>query len=349
MSQPENPVRARLAVVGSVVGLVSVITAPVWWQAGHEPTRRMSYWGSMVTAASAARSATAGPDGGQASTSNSAPSSASASAWAAGSASLGSAAGSATGETTPWCGTGVPVPVYAPSRYNGPLPGPARGAPAPDLPGQLVAHWTGSAGDVEVRWPADAEAARDTRPVDEQETPFTITKGGPGGARMTGVLRLRDAKAGCRAMRWAIYGSVPPGLAARMGADATGDADVDAMAALITDPETPLVRPGVTRVTAAPAHVLACQGATPPRRSGRVGRAVPKADPRVALKAFLEPADHSTPPVRAGRGYRQLIDRSGRITFGKPFEGPGSAYVALVRMTRRGGGWVVDRWEISGC
>jgi hypothetical protein len=239
--------------------------------------------------------------------------------------------------------------VYPPAGYRGPLPGPARGAPAPDLPGQLVAHWTGPAGDVEVRWPADARTAHDTTPVDPREEPLSVSDPGPGGFPVSGSLLLKGEKPGCRAMLLTIYRALPPGLAERLGADASGNPRFDALNSLITDPASPLVLPGVTHVAAAPAHLLACTGAPAPRQSGRVVGGAATDDPRTALRAFLEPAGHATPPVRAGRGYLELIEASGRITFAKPFAGPGKSYVAVVRMARRGGGWVVDRWEVTGC
>jgi hypothetical protein len=329
MNQPENPLRARLAVMASVVGLSAVITGPAWWGTGRQ-AERASYLTPLVSAASssaAARSTAARPV-----------------------ASPASAHSAEAVQGTPLCGSSIPVPVFAPAGYRGPLPGPARGASQPELPGQLVAHWTGSAGDVEVRWPADAASAQaggPVDPVDPREATFTLNEGGPGGTGAFATMLLKEQKVGCTAMRLTVYGRIPAGLAERMGADETGNAAFDALAALVTDPATPLVV-GRRHVGRAPAHALTCQGGSPPSRSGRAPRSAARSDPRAALRAFLEPADHSTPPVRAGRGYLELVDGAGRITYGKPIEG-GGGYVALIRMAHRGGGWVVDRWETSGC
>lgn len=327
--RPQNTMRARLAVVASVVSLSAVITGPAWWRAGHQ-AERTSYLTPLVSAASssaAARSNTGPPT-------TSPPS-----------AALPADAVAVQG--TPLCGTSVPVSVYAPPGYRGPLPGPAQGAAQPDLPGQLVAHWTGSAGAVEIRWPAAASSSHATVPVEGHGSSLSVGEGGPGGPLVVGTMLLKEHKHGCRAMRLALYGRVPAGLIDRLGADATGDPTFDAVASLVTDPATPLVA-AHKHVNRLPSHAVACRGSAVPTRSGRVTGTRPESDPRAALRAFLEPAGHATSPVRAGRGYRELVDDSGRIAYGKPFAG-GEGYVALVRMTHRGGGWVVTRWEVSGC
>ena len=120
----------------------------------------------------------------------------------------------------------------------------------------------------------------------------------------------------------------------------------------VTDSPTALVV-GFMNVDEPP-PVIECQvpeGYPPsPNVSGLVtdSTAHPSAD--AALQGFLD-ENMIVPgtPGFAKSGYIRLIEPDGSVSFGKPFEGDESFVVTLISVGQTDSGWVVDRWEGSGC
>ncbi|WP_088316115.1 hypothetical protein [Kineosporia sp. R_H_3] len=235
----------------------------------------------------------------------------------------------------PLCGPRLPVPVYPPKGWTGPQPGPADDSTGSVLPGQLVVHWSGPGGAVELRWPADPA---DTSPYDPMESMSTSTDDG----RTQLSYPVPGAEPPCAHLRVEWLGSVPEGFGASV--DGFTTPEDKAVVAVVTPPEDLRLVSRTRQVATLPRHAIGCSGGdVPNRKSSKDGAPQPSAEQ--ALTAFLDAAGDNG---MNRNGWTRLDGPGSEVVFGVPFDG-GAGWVQLVFVTEGPNGWVVTGWETSGC
>lgn len=240
----------------------------------------------------------------------------------------------------PLCGRTLATPIYPPKGWTGPQPGPADGSTAPVLPGQLVVHWSGDGGAFEVRWPADPE---DTTPYDPMES-AGATEDEAGNVLMTAPVPGTEPPCSHLSVAW--FGDVPAGYG--KGVSLGGPATHNAVFATLISPADQRLVTRTRQVAAAPKHAVPCDGGSVANRRGRGGSGVPpQPTDEQALQAFLD-AQGPESGMNAS-GWTRFREADGGTAFGVPFDGGGDRWVQLVVVEDSGNGWVVTRWETSGC
>lgn len=233
------------------------------------------------------------------------------------------------------CGDELPITVPVPDGYEGPTLGPSADGTDPVESGQHVVHWTSSTGSIEVRWPADADAAvwgtrniRDIGDVIQQDDgTWRQTMGQPA----TGV-----TEAGCTHMQVTVFDQT------RTGLDATTEP-------LFSGPYLPVGTPLVAQSRPADSlpSAIACNApagvSTPPNQGGQADSA-PAETAEEALAEFLE--DHRT---LLAAGYIALHLPDGSIAYVQPAPDDDSAYITVIHVTETTSGWQVDSWDATGC
>ena len=246
-------------------------------------------------------------------------------------------AASTTSAQAPVCGDRVPVGIYPPKGWKGPLAGPADGSTAAAEPGQLVVHWAGPGGSVEIRWPSSTSGPA---PYDPMESMSTTQDGD---ARLL-MLPVAGGDPPCTHLvaRWS--GTAPKGY----GSGVNGFTEpVDrALVALVTAPKDLELVSRTRQVTTAPTAPVPCDAADQPVRKGTGGGAA-QPTPEQALQAFLDGDGRAAGGFNRS-GWTKFVLPGGGVAFGVPFEG-GPGWVQLVTVTDTGDGWVVARWTTSGC
>ena len=243
------------------------------------------------------------------------------------------------------CGTQPPGELWAPAGYTGPQPGPASEADAQPTVGQLVAHWSGASGSIEVRWPPDP-----TLPDLGFRRPLTVMTDGPprissgagfGPRPATGSTSRHDTiyvvegavpEEACRFLQITVLDSDPTRL----------DATVEWLRRSPFRPTEPLV---AARQTAdAPPLIGRCRapaGVTAPPNKQSSGDGATFNSPDSALEHLVEV--HRTVLLR---GYVQFKLPDGTFAYGAEVSGQ---WVTVVYVAPTTGGWTVTRYETTGC
>ena len=244
---------------------------------------------------------------------------------------------SPTAAPEPVCGEALPVRIYPPKGWKGPLPGPADGSTTDPAAGLLVVHWTGPDGAVEVRWPSSVS---DAQAYDPNES---MSAGATDGGRVTLALPV-PGEVPCTHLAAEWFGEVPKGFGASLGDGLSPEAR--ALFTIVTAPEDLRLVTSTRRVAAAPTAPVPCDGGNVPARGGKATTA-PQPSPEQALRAFLDGGSDAVDGMNR-RGWTRFDLANGGVAFGVPFEG-GPGWVQLVHLAQTPDGWVVDRWTTSGC
>lgn len=233
------------------------------------------------------------------------------------------------------CGNDLPIVVPAPAAYDGPTPGISPHRTAPVEPGQLLEHWSSDTGTIEVRWPADEDAAfwGDTGSVgigeatQQDASIWSQTLSLP----VTGV-----TEDGCTRMQVTVYDET------RAGLDETAQA---MMSGSYLPVGTPLVAESRDADSLPPA--IGCDTpagtVTPPNQGGQV-EATAHDDPEDALATFLD--EHRT-LLPAEYIALQLPD--GSIGYVQPDPEDRDGYITVIHVTPTTDGWQVNSWDASSC
>lgn len=275
---------------------------------------------------------------------------------------------SPTRPVPPACGSQLPYQVTLPEDFTGPIEGPSPHTPDPAEEGQLIVHWLGRDGSVEIRWPAnekylenavwgkpdhDSPRSPDSpmfigppvQDVDGVEHPFvtevlpTEAMSGPCDGGQLAIYRPRDDEDSELARATFGTGSqdgliIYPGLARPR--------DKVLVVETIETDTIPKIR--------------ACDG-------GPEGEFVPKKTattpdnstfdtPEEALQDLLGTDVARTWPKV---GYFKLVSSDGTITFGNPYDDnspdprPDNGLLISVTVVAVEDGWTVTEWETSGC
>lgn len=233
------------------------------------------------------------------------------------------------------CGDDLPIVVPVPRDYHGPTQGVSPHRTSPVEPVQHLEHWTSETGTIEVRWPADDDAAFWGDPgsvgVDE------ATEQANGMWRQTLSLPVADVtEEGCTRMQVTVYDKTFDGL----------DQGVEAM---MTGAYLPVGTPLVAEARDADAlpSAIGCDTpagtATPPNQGGQVAGA-PHEDPEEALAVFLDEQRTLLPAE-----YTALRLPDGSIAYVQSDPGGREGYITVIHVIQTTDGWKVDSWDASSC
>ena len=289
--------------------------------------------------------------------------------------SLGTTTTSVTPTTTktesaaPACGTELPYQVTLPEDFIGPMAGPAPHGPHPAEDGQLVMHWLGRDGSVEIRWPANQEY------LERAEWGSEPVWGGPDMdfALFFSVIPAKDewpAEIGgfellptdlmtgpCDAIQVVTYGPGYDGVLGRRGVayGANGVEELTIYPDLLRPRDKVLVVE--TLETTEVPEVVECQDGpgvedVPPNKAGTTPDSSVFDTPEEALQDILGTDIAETWP---NVGYFELVTPDGIVTYGNPLDDnspdprPDNGLVISVTVIEVEGGWTVTEWETSGC
>jgi hypothetical protein len=247
---------------------------------------------------------------------------------------------------SPVCGAAVPVPVTLPQGWTGPRLGAASTAGEPALPGQLVVNWTGPEGSVEARWPASLD------PDAGAGTSESVVISVPDGGTPVAMVTVPNRTGRCEVMQLTWFGTVPDGFGDGVVGFTGPDQPVAAqrmmraLVAFVTAPVRLRLVTATRHTGTLPTSAVRCSGGNSPNVHGSVTQP-PAGTPEAALGELLRSGDAVTAHLQPS-GWTKLVTPAGRVTFAVPFDG-GAGWVQLVVMRRTAGGWLVERWESSGC
>jgi hypothetical protein len=276
---------------------------------------------------------------------------------------------STTESAPPACGTKLPYQVSLPSDFTGPIDGPSPHAPNPAESGQLVVHWLGRDGSVEIRWPSNREYLDDAvwgEPAyDRSRYPSSPIFIGPPVPDIDGVERPfvtdvlpTEAMSGpCDGAQLAIYSPAEDGGDVEQVGAGFGAGGQEG---LVLYPDLPRPRDKVLIVetieTNTIPEVLACDGGPGvdfvPRKSDTTPNGPVFGTPEEALQHLLNTEVAETWP---NVGYFELVSLDGTVTYGNPLDDnspdprPDNGLVISVTVIEVESGWTVTKWETSGC
>lgn len=266
------------------------------------------------------------------------------------------------------CGTELPFHVTLPDDFTGPNVGPSPHAPSPAEEGQLIIHWLGRDGSVEIRWPANEEYLRDAEwgePEEIQPEPDWPMFIGPSFPDVDGVDRPivssvlpTSAMTGpCDASQLAIYSPSGDGEDASLVGATFGTGGEEGLViypGLLRPQDKVLVVETIETDTLP--EVRACDGGpeaqSVPKKFGTTSDSPVFDTPEEALQDML---DTSIARNWSNVGYFKLVSPDGTITFGHPYDDnspdprPDNGLVIAVTVVEVEGGWSVTQWETSGC
>jgi hypothetical protein len=274
-----------------------------------------------------------------------------------------------TESAAPACGTELPYQVTLPEDFIGPMSGPAPHGPHPAEDGQLVMHWLGRGGSVEIRWPANQEY------FERAEWGSEPVWGGPDMdfALFFSVIPAKDewpAEIGgfellptdlmtgpCDAIQVVTYGPGYDGVLGRRGVayGANGVEELTIYPDLLRPRDKVLVVE--TLETTEVPEVVECQDGpgvedVPPNKAGTTPDSSVFDTPEEALQDILGTDIAETWP---NVGYFELVAPDGTVTYGNPLDDnspdprPDNGLVISVTVIEVEGGWTVTEWETSGC
>lgn len=276
--------------------------------------------------------------------------------------------------SVPVCGTELPFTTALPDDFDGPFLGASADSPDPAEEGQLILHWNGRGGSVELRRPADSEYTESAQwgapPTVEDPDPtvFVIVQdvsiGGieyPNAPQAYGVLPTEGMSGPCDAVQVRILGPAGEGNEPSLLDASFGSEDADRPNTLMIYPELPRARDlnlivDSLAVDTVPA-VVGCGGGpgvteVPPIKTESITDPVVYEEPVEALEALLAGPDASSWPKT---GYFELREPDGSITYGNPLDDlspdprPDGGLVISISVVQVEEGWAVDSWSTSGC
>ncbi len=279
-----------------------------------------------------------------------------------------SSSASATAAAAYTCGPELPYTVALPEDFAGPASGASPHSPDPVESGQLVLHWTGRDGSVEIRWPTNAEftdgAEWGANPVwsgPDSEFALFITPAPSNEGRSEKMMMFEllptDLMSGlCDASQLVVYGPAQlDGARPRRGAGTGTNDDAD----LIIYPNLPRPRDtqlimDTVEIDQAPPVVLCTggEGAGPPNKKMNTPNGPIYDTPAEALEALLAADAAEFWPKT---GFFELVASDGSIIYGNPLDDnslnprPKNGLVVAVSVIQVDSGWTVDGWETSGC
>lgn len=274
-----------------------------------------------------------------------------------------------TESTTSACGTELPYQVTLPEDFTGPIAGPSPHAPYPAEDGQLIVHWLGRDGSVEIRWPTNQEYLEDAvwgEPAyGGSRNPGSPMFIGPPVPDVDGVERPfvadvlpTEAMSGpCDGGQLAIYQPAANGGGTELLGAGFGSGGQEG---LVIYPDLARPRDKVLIVetieTDTIPEVRACDGGPGvdfvPRKAGTTPNSPVFGTPGEALQDLLDTAVAETWPKV---GYFELVSPDGTVTYGNPHDDyspdprPENGLVISVTVVEVEGGWTVTEWETSGC
>jgi hypothetical protein len=273
-----------------------------------------------------------------------------------------------TEAAAPACGTELPYQVTLPEDFTGGIDGPSPHAPDPAEDGQLILHWLGREGSVEIRWPANAEYLEDAlwgEPnYDGSRNPDSPMFIGPPFPDVDGVERPfvadvlpTDAMSGpCDGAQLAVYLPTENSESEFVGATfGTGGQEGLVIYPGLARPRDKVLIVETIETDTIP-EVLACDGGpgvdSVPRKTGTTPDSTVFGTPEEALQDLLGTDVAATWPKV---GYFELVSSNGTVTYGNPYDDnspdprPDNGLVVSVTVIEVEGGWTVTEWETSGC
>jgi len=277
--------------------------------------------------------------------------------------------GGASEGSEPTCGAELPGEVPTPAGYEGPIEGPSPDAPAPPNAGQLVRHWAGSTGTVELRWPADRRWSRlftvaiTDKGVAEEHGTDSVglasivgePQRAPSGRLVIEVgMSTRDLEAGMCATFQLMVADRDLTHARQVGSEVYSG--LTEPGALFGGPVVPLVTDWTS--ADAPPHIPPCPGFEDapysPYQGGPVADVGSYPRPAEALEAFIATQTGTwtdqfgvevSQALVAENDYTETTLPDGSIAYAHRQE----AGVTVVHTVRTAAGWTVDRWDATGC
>ncbi len=288
--------------------------------------------------------------------------------------------------TNPYlCDDTMPFVAIGPDDFTGPINGPSPDASTPAEEGQLVIHWQGQDGSIELRWPPNTEYTTDveirgplhsqyttavtwgepTRSGEQSPTQFLgafPTINGDDGTPLPLVfdaynhLPAINMDGPCDAVQLDSYVSTPrPGEApAKGGAQASGlpASDNSTELTVLLDWRRPAIRELVLIVDSLAIDtlppVLDCDTDLPDR-TRTVVDGPSFTTPTQALEALLETNEAYLWPRT---GYYELVEPDGSITYGRPLDNgtpegprPEAGLAIAVSVEQTSQGWTVTKWS----
>ncbi len=279
------------------------------------------------------------------------------------------------------CGDLMPFVAIGPDAFTGPIDGPSPDAVTPAEEGQLVIHWQGQDGSVELRWPPNIEYTSDVvwgeRPIwaeasRQQVSPTSFLAAFPSITEAgTSVPLVFDGNAAlpssymaepCDAVQVDGYVTTPrpghppvKGGASAQGLPATEGSDE---LTVVLDWSLPPLRFLVLILETLSVDelppVLHCD-IDPPIRAQTVTDGPLFDTPLQAFEALLKTDDAILWPKT---GYYELVEPDGSVTYGRPLEDgsepglrPQDGLAIAVSVEQTTQSWTVTdwTWTLSGC
>jgi len=253
----------------------------------------------------------------------------------------------------PLCGSALPFRVTVEGAADEAVPGPPPGE-EPAEPGQLVVHWTGDVGAVEVRWPGRPQPLYAEGPVEEPfigsgrsvsagRTEFNFVRPGTG-PDFTGDVTLDEVGA---------FGPAPCDLIqltvrSPIGVSRTGlrpaPESIGGLDLVNLSPRIRERRQGAGPLTAITCHVPPGSGMTPPpNRTSGPDATIRGDQPADVLLAWL-----ATNPRVMPSGWVEFAQPDGTVTYA--VEDPlAPGWVSILFVVPAGGGWQFGGSTGSGC
>lgn len=268
------------------------------------------------------------------------------------------------------CGAELPWDLELPEDFTGPYKGlsPHSSRSADD--GQLIVHWLGRDGSIEIRWPANREYLEGVewgttsdwtgRDFDEFAL-FLFSDPDPGTFQTVGateVLPTDIMEGPCDAAQLNVYASnIDSGFSSANSATFGQSEGAD----VIIYPNLPRPRDKVLVVETLEASeipdVVGCSAGrdpgveVPPNKTGTPNGASFDT-PVEALEDLLATDVAETWPKT---GYFELVTPEGNVIYGNPYDDmspdprPENGLVISVTIVEADSGWTITEWETSGC
>jgi hypothetical protein len=268
------------------------------------------------------------------------------------------------------CGAELPWGVGLPEDFTGPHEGPSPHSSDTAEDGQLIVHWLGRDGSVEIRWPANTKYIEDAEwgaPMEwdggnpEDFALFLFADPHPETLQTVGateVLPTEIMETPCDAAQLKVFASEEDAAFSAGNGATFGESE---NADVVIYPNLPRLRDKVLIVetveTSNIPEVVTCQGGpevedVPPNKTGNTPNGSTFDTPEDALQDLLSTEVADTWPKK---GYFKLVTPDGNIVFGNPYDDmspeprPSNGLVISVTVDQVYDGWTVTQWETSGC
>jgi hypothetical protein len=265
------------------------------------------------------------------------------------------------------CGSELPFEVDLPEDFSGPFDGASPDSIAAAENGQLVVHWTGRGGSVELRWPGDtahlAGVTWGELPPDLSDNTIFLLEWTPivdGVAQEPvvdafGFLPSDEMEGPCDAVQLKVYtgGGAGEEVSAGFGPGSGDELGITVHPSLPRPRDLILIVDTLSVDEIPP--VVACEGGAPnrpPNQTRSIEDGPSFATAREALQGILATPDAETWPKT---GYFELILDNGSIVYGNPLDNlsanplPDTGLVIAVTVQQTETGWTATGWETSGC